>query len=183
MLAYLDEAKTNHPELDIRMLGTPYQEYISPKMVLAEMPIIMPSMLILILVSVFFLLRSVFAVIATVLVIFLSLISTFGSVGYIDNPLNQMVITIPILIITLALADCVHLFSIFFQQRIKGYSSKESMLRSLELNLQPLFLTTLTTCIGFLSFNVLDVPPLRDLGNFVSIGIACLLYTSPSPRD
>ena len=172
ILAYLDEAKTNHPELDIRMLGTPYQEYISPKMVLAEMPIVMPSMLILILVSVFFLLRSVFAVIATVLVIFLSLISTFGSVGYIGNPLNQMVITIPILIITLALADCVHLFSIFFQQRIKGYSSKESMLRSLELNLQPLFLTTLTTCIGFLSFNVLDVPPLRDLGNFVSIGIA-----------
>ena len=54
ILAYLDEAKTNHPELDIRMLGTPYQEYISPKMVLAEMPIVMPSMLIFILVSVFF---------------------------------------------------------------------------------------------------------------------------------
>ena len=172
MLEYVDEAKSNHPELDIRVLGTPYQEYISPKMVLSEMPIVMPSMLLLILVSVFFLLRSVYAVLATILVIVLSLISTFGSVGYIGNALNQMVITIPILIITLALADCVHLFSIFFQQRAKGYSSKESMTRSLELNLQPLFLTTLTTCIGFLSFNVLDVPPLQDLGNFVSIGIA-----------
>jgi len=172
MLEYIDEAKSNHPELDIRVLGTPYQEYISPKMVLSEMPIVMPSMLLLILVSVFFLLRSVFAVLATILVIVLSLISTFGSVGYIGNALNQMVITIPILIITLALADCVHLFSIFFQQRVKGHSSKESMIRSLELNLQPLFLTTLTTCIGFLSFNVLDVPPLQDLGNFVSIGIA-----------
>ena len=172
MLEYVDEAKSNHPELDIRVLGTPYQEYISPKMVLSEMPIVMPSMLLLILVSVFFLLRSVFAVLATILVIVLSLIATFGSVGYIGNALNQMVITIPILIITLALADCVHLFSIFFQQRVKGHSSKESMIRSLELNLQPLFLTTLTTCIGFLSFNVLDVPPLRDLGNFVSIGIA-----------
>ena len=172
MLEYVDEAKSNHPELDIRVLGTPYQEYISPKMVLSEMPIVMPSMLLLILVSVFFLLRSVFAVLATILVIVLSLIATFGSVGYIGNALNQMVITIPILIITLALADCVHLFSIFFQQRAKGHSSKESMVRSLELNLQPLFLTTLTTCIGFLSFNVLDVPPLQDLGNFVSIGIA-----------
>ena len=172
MLEYVDEAKSNHPELDIRVLGTPYQEYISPKMVLSEMPIVMPSMLLLILVSVFFLLRSVYAVLATILVIVLSLIATFGSVGYIGNALNQMVITIPILIITLALADCVHLFSIFFQQRVKGHSSKESMIRSLELNLQPLFLTTLTTCIGFLSFNVLDVPPLQDLGNYVSIGIA-----------
>ena len=172
MLEYIDEAKSNHPELDIRVLGTPYQEYISPKMVLSEMPIVMPSMLLLILVSVYFLLRSVFAVLATILVIVLSLIASFGSVGYIGNALNQMVITIPILIITLALADCVHLFSIFFQQRVKGHSSKESMIRSLELNLQPLFLTTLTTCIGFLSFNVLDVPPLQDLGNYVSIGIA-----------
>ena len=172
ILEYVDEAKSDHPELDIRILGTPYQEYISPKMVLSEMPIVMPSMLLLILVSVFFLLRSVFAVLATIMVIVLSLISAFGSVGYIGNALNQMVITIPILIITLALADCVHLFSIFFQQRVKGHSSKESMVRSLELNLQPLFLTTLTTCIGFLSFNVLDVPPLKDLGNYVSIGIA-----------
>ncbi len=172
MLEYINEAKSNHPELDIRILGTPYQEYISPKMVLSEMPIVMPSMLLLILVSVFFMLRSVFAVLATIFVIILSLISTFGSVGFIGNALNQMVITIPILIITLALADCVHLFSIFFQQRVKGHSSKESMVKSLELNLQPLFLTTLTTCIGFLSFNVLDVSPLKDLGNFVSIGIA-----------
>mgnify|MGYP001381706346 CR=1 FL=1 len=171
MLEYLEEAKLNHPELDIRILGTPYQEYISPKMVLSEMPIVMPLMLLLILVSVYFLLRSIYAVLATVLVILLSLISTFGAVGYIGNALNQMVITIPILIITLALADCVHLFSIFFQQMLKGHSSKKSMLKSLELNLQPLFLTTITTCIGFLSFNVLDIGPLEDLGNFVSIGI------------
>ena len=45
------------------------------------------------------------------------------------------------------------------------------MIKSLELNLQPLFLTTVTTCIGFLSFNALDVGPLRDLGNGISIGV------------
>ena len=172
IIAYLDEARSGNPNLDIRLLGNPYQEYISPKLIKAEMPIVLPTMLILIFVSVFFMLRSVSAVMATVLVVFLSVSSAFGAIGHIGNDLNQMVITIPILVITLALADCVHLFNIFFQKRAGGLSSKESMIKSLELNLQPLFLTTLTTCIGFLSFNILDVVPLVDLGNGVAIGIA-----------
>ena len=172
IVSFLEEVKSENPNLDIRLLGNPYQEYISPKLIQAEMPVVLPTMLALIFLSVFFMLRSYFAVLATVLVVFMSVSATFGAIGHLGNPLNQMVVTIPILVITLALADCVHLFSIFFQKRAAGLSSKESMIKSLELNLQPLFLTTLTTCIGFLSFNVLDVVPLVDLGNGVAIGIA-----------
>ena len=172
IVSFLEEVKSENPNLDIRLLGNPYQEYISPKLIQAEMPVVLPTMLALIFLSVFFMLRSYFAVLATVLVVFMSVSATFGAIGHLGNPLNQMVVTIPILVITLALADCVHLFSIFFQKRAAGLSSKESMTKSLELNLQPLFLTTLTTCIGFLSFNVLDVVPLVDLGNGVAIGIA-----------
>ena len=128
-------------------------------------------MLFLIFISIFFLVRSLAAVISTFAVIFLTIGSTFGSIGLMGNALNQMVITFPILIITLALADCIHLFSIYFQQRTQGKTSEESMRRSLELNLQPLFLTTVTTCIGFLSFNILEVEPLRDLGNGISVGV------------
>ena len=171
ILEFLDEAKLDYPQLDIRLTGNPYQEYISPKMVQAEVPIVLPLMLLLIFLSVFFLLRSLAAVIATVAVVFLTIGSTFGSIGLMGNALNQMVIVFPILIITLALADCVHLFSIYFQQRTQGKTTEESMMRSLELNLQPLFLTTITTCIGFLSFNILEVAPLRDLGNGISVGV------------
>jgi len=171
ILKFLEEARANNPELDIRLTGNPYQEYISPKMVQAEMPVVMPLMLFLIFISIFFLVRSLAAVISTFAVIFLTIGSTFGSIGLMGNALNQMVITFPILIITLALADCIHLFSIYFQQRTQGKTSEESMRRSLELNLQPLFLTTVTTCIGFLSFNILEVEPLRDLGNGISVGV------------
>ena len=171
ILEFLNRAKADHPELDIRLTGNPYQEYISPKMVQAEMPIVLPLMLLLIFLSVFFLLRSLAAVLSTFAVIFLTIGSTFGSIGLMGNALNQMVITFPILIITLALADCVHLFSIYFQQRAHEKTTEESMKRSLELNLQPLFLTTITTCIGFLSFNILEVEPLRDLGNGIAVGV------------
>ena len=171
VLEYLDKAKKENPELDIRILGNPYQEYMDPKMLEAEIPPVMSLMFLVIFLSILFVLRSLAAVFSTFGVIILTIGSTFGSVGLLGNALNQMVITYPVLIITLALADCIHLFAIYFQERNRGETSKNSMIKSLELNLQPLFLTTVTTCIGFLSFNALDVMPLRDLGNGISIGV------------
>ena len=171
VLEYLDKAKKENPELDIRILGNPYQEYMDPKMLEAEIPPVMSLMFLVIFLSILFVLRSLAAVFSTFGVIILTIGSTFGSVGLLGNALNQMVITYPVLIITLALADCIHLFAIYFQERNRGETSKNSMIKSLELNLQPLFLTTVTTCIGFLSFNALDVEPLRDVGNGISIGV------------
>ena len=171
LLGFIEPIKESNENLDIRLLGNPYLDYISPRIVKAEMPVVMPLMLLLIFLIVFLMIRSYTAVLATFIVILMSLIATFGSIGILGNPLNQMVSTIPILIITLALADCIHLFSIYFQNRIKGISSKESMEKSLEMNIQPLFLTTISTCIGFLCLNFIEVTPLRDLGNAVAIGI------------
>ena len=171
ILGFIEPIKESNENLDIRLLGNPYLDYISPRIVKAEMPVVMPLMLLLIFFIVFLMIRSYVAVLATFVVILMSLIATFGSIGILDNPLNQMVTTIPILIITLALADCIHLFSIYFQNRVKGISSKESMEKSLEMNIQPLFLTTISTCIGFLCLNFIEVTPLRDLGNAVAIGI------------
>ena len=171
ILEFVEPIKESNKNLDIRLLGNPYMDYISPRIVKAEMPIVMPLMMLLIFFIVFLMIRSYIAVLATFVVILMSLVATFGSVGLLGNPLNQMVTTIPILIITLALADCIHLFSIYFQNRVKGISSKNSMERSLEMNIQPLFLTTISTCIGFLCLNFIEVPPLRDLGNAVAIGI------------
>ena len=171
ILGFIEPIKESNENLDIRLLGNPYLDYISPRIVKAEMPVVMPLMLLLIFLIVFLMIRSYEAVLATFVVILMSLIATFGSIGILGNPLNQMVTTIPILIITLALADCIHLFSIYFQNRIKGISSKESMEKSLEMNIQPLFLTTISTCIGFLCLNFIEVAPLRDFGNAVAIGI------------
>ena len=171
ILGFIEPIKESNENLDIRLLGNPYLDYISPRIVKAEMPVVMPLMLLLIFLIVFLMIRSYVAVLATFVVILMSLIATFGSIGILGSPLNQMVTTIPILIITLALADCIHLFSIYFQNRVKGISSKESMEKSLEMNIQPLFLTTISTCIGFLCLNFIEVTPLRDLGNAVAIGI------------
>jgi len=78
---------------------------------------------------------------------------------------------VPILVTTLAVADCVHLFSLYFKKLSEGSDSKESMIYSLKLNLQPLFLTSITTAIGFLSLNLAPIDPIRTVGNGIFFGV------------
>ncbi|MDP7561828.1 MAG: MMPL family transporter, partial [Methylococcales bacterium] len=53
----------------------------------------------------------------------------------------------------------------------EGMSKKDAVLESLRINFKPIFLTSVTTVIGFLSMNFSDAPPFRDLGNMVAIGV------------
>jgi predicted RND superfamily exporter protein len=46
----------------------------------------------------------------------------------------------------------------------------EAIVEAMRVNWQPVFLTSMTTAIGFLSLNFSDAPPFRDLGNISAAG-------------
>ena len=75
------------------------------------------------------------------------------------------------MILTLAVANCVHLLVSFLQSLRQADSKADAMRESLRINLQPVFLTSVTTAIGFMSMNFSDAPPFRDLGNIVAVGV------------
>ncbi len=54
----------------------------------------------------------------------------------------------------------------------------EAIIDSIRTNFMPVFITSLTTVIGFLSMNFGDVPPFADLGNITAMGMtAAFLYS------
>jgi len=57
----------------------------------------------------------------------------------------------------------------FYEMR-HGADKKLAIKKSLQVNLKPIFLTSITTAIGFLSMNFSDIHPYRDLGNIVAMG-------------
>ncbi|MDZ4153843.1 efflux RND transporter permease subunit, partial [Methylicorpusculum sp.] len=79
----------------------------------------------------------------------------------------------PIIILTMAVADCVHFLASMLHHLRNGLDKKAAIQDSLRINFQPMFLTSITTAIGFLSLNFSDAPPYRDLGNVVAIGVVC----------
>ena len=42
ILGFIEPIKESNENLDIRLLGNPYLDYISPRIVKAEMPVVMP---------------------------------------------------------------------------------------------------------------------------------------------
>ena len=176
VLKLLETTRAEYPELEIKLSGMVYVEYLSPRILKAQFPTLIPLLFIVILVSLYVLLRSITAIIGSLIIIVSSVGSAMGLTGWFGGLVTQPFMMVPILISTLAVADCVHLFSIYFQNRLKDLDSKDSMLESLKLNLQPLFLTSITTAIGFLSLNLTPVEPLRTLGNSVFFGVLLAFF-------
>ena len=177
IFAFMDPLKKEYPEADMRYAGIVYIEYLSPLIVKAEMPILIPTILFVILLSLFILLRNVVAVISSLVVIIFSVVTAVGILGHFNSTVSQPFLMVPILVATLAVADCVHLFNVYFQSKLEK-NAKDSIIKSLRLNLEPLLLTSLTTSIGFLCLNLAPIPALRVVANGIVIGVVAAFVFS-----
>jgi predicted RND superfamily exporter protein len=109
----------------------------------------------------------------TLVVVMFSIISAVGFVGLMGIKLTPPSAVFPTMILTLAVADSIHILITMLQKmRKEGLGKKEALIESMRLNFMPVFITSLTTVIGFLTMNFGDVPPFWDLGNIVAFGIA-----------
>ena len=77
----------------------------------------------------------------------------------------------PTIILTLAVADCVHVLSNYLHKFRGGLGKLDAMADSLRINFSPVLLTSVTTAVGFMSLNFSDAPPFGDLGNISAMGV------------
>lgn len=117
-------------------------------------------------------LRSLSATFSVVFLIVLSIFSALGIAGWLGWHLTPTSAISPTIILTMAVADCVHLLVTMLHNMRIGHEKKQAIQESLRINFQPIFLTSVTTAIGFLSMNFSDAPPFRDLGNIVAMGVS-----------
>jgi uncharacterized protein len=136
-----------------------------------DMSTLMPIMFGVIVLAMVVLLRSFSGTVSTVLVILFSAGTAMGMMGWLGMPLTAPTASVPTMVLTLAVADSIHILVTLLRSMRLGESKREAIVHSLTINMQPVFLTSVTTAIGFLSMNFSDVPPLRDLGNATAIGV------------
>ena len=143
-----------------------------------DMSTLIPLSFLVILVMIGLILRKWTGTFTTFWVIMLSIMAAMGAAGWMGVKLTPASISAPIIILTLAVADSVHILTNFFHKLRQGNSRMDSMVESLRVNFQPVMLTSLTTAIGFLSMNFSDAPPFRDLGNISAIGVVAAFILS-----
>jgi len=98
---------------------------------------------------------------AVVLFTFLSVLAVQTLLGY---KLNNFTANIPVFIVAIGIADAVHIYSIWLMGKEEGLVNKEAVENSITKNFLPIFLTSLTTTVGFSTLAISKVVPVATLG-------------------
>ena len=166
-----EEFLEKYPDLEIHMIGQAVINRTFNELAVYDSTHLMPALLLIIVVLVGVFLRSAAATFATVIVIFCGVLVTFGFMGWTGLAINNVNAGSPNIIITLAVADCVHLLANFLTELRQGRTKIDALKESITINLQPIFLTSLTTAFGFLGMTSSDSPPFASLGVIAAFGV------------
>jgi predicted RND superfamily exporter protein len=173
-----DEFQRKYPDIDIYLTGNVISDNTFMEAAQNDMRTVIPIMYLVLIVIIGISLRSFSGVFATFLIILMSMLTGLGFAGLTGIQLTAASSNAPSIILTLAVAHSVHILVTLFHQMRHGKAKHEAIIESLRINLKPIIITSVTTSIGFLSMNLSDVPPFRDLGNIVAVGVmASLLYS------
>ena len=164
-------AEAQQPSLETQLIGETMMMQSFFEAMVHDATALFPLMYAVILVLMAVLLRSAWSILVTTVVIILSTLVSVSVAGLLGIPMGPMAGIVPLVVLTLAVADSIHILVTLFQQMGAGLTKREAIVESMRVNMQPVFLTSLTTVIGFLSLNFNESPPFRFMGNMVAIGI------------
>lgn len=168
----------NRYDVKIRLGGVIFLNNAFLEASMQDMASLVPAMYLIILGVAYILLRSIAATGLVLVVIVPSILVAMGMGGWMGVGLTPPSASAPTIVTTLAVADSIHLLVTMFNQMRHGKNQRDSLIYSLRVNGMPIFLTSLTTSLGFLSMNFSDSPPFHDLGNITAIGVmAAWLYS------
>ncbi|NIG89925.1 efflux RND transporter permease subunit [Vibrio vulnificus] len=187
VIAYVEQMlshyRAQYPDVTIYKAGIIAMNHSFAMAAQNDSATLVPTMLLVILVFLTLMLRSFLSVLATLVVIIGAIVATLGIVGWAGMFLHVASVNVPTLIMTLAVADCVHVIASMRHFMRQGMPKSQAIHRSVTLNFVPIIITSVTTAIGFLMMNMSDSPVLRDFGNLSALGvmIACVFSVSLLP--
>lgn len=115
--------------------------------------------------------RRVTDVLLTLSVVMVTIIWVMGLSGYMGIPFTYPSMGIMPLLLGLGIAYAIHVLSRYYEERGNGEGPALSVRVSAATVGVAVFLTAVTTAIGFASFGISDMPPMRDFGFLCLVGV------------
>ncbi len=172
------EAEERFPGIDLRVVGTVMVNQTFVEASIRSQMIFLPASLLLMGLILGVLTRGWAGVAATGMVMVFSILASMGLGVWAGLPFSPPISPAPTIVLMIVVANCVHLLVALRRGLRTGASRHHAIVESIGLNLQPVFLASLTTALGFLSMNFSEVPPYRHLGIFVAFGVGASFLLS-----
>ena len=176
--AVLEEARAGHPDLGFYITGDVILNRVTVAAMEEGVQSTLPIAFLLVLVGTALLLRSVFGVVAIVVMMAFGILTTIGFAGWARLVLSPLTSGVPVVVMVLAVAHSIHIITAVLLAMSRGLDRRAAVKDSLQGNAWPVFLTSITTMIGFLSLNGSDSPPVQVMGNLSAFGMLSIYIYS-----
>jgi predicted RND superfamily exporter protein len=119
----------------------------------------------------FLLFRRISGVVFPMLVVIATLILELGVMVWLGIPFSITLGMIPVFTMCVGVCCTVHILVLTYQQRATGANSEESIAYAFNHSGLAIFMTSLTTACGMMSFLTADLEPVRHMGVVAPIGV------------
>ena len=172
------EARTGNPDFEYHLYGELFLNRAVRDAINNDVAVLAPIAFGTMLLVAVVVLRSIWGMIAIVSMLMTVLLSALGFTGWTGMQLFGESGAALFVLMAIAIAHSVHVIEVMADGMRTGMSRRTAAIHSLQLNAWPVFLTSLTTAIGFLSLNFSEMPPFRVMGNIVAFGAMCAFVYS-----
>jgi predicted RND superfamily exporter protein len=166
-----DAFMQQYPDVRVLLSGSAVTDVVLGEAVQSDFLTLIPLTVVIIAGGLWLLFNSLPAMAATMLIVLASVVSTMGVFGWLDTRLASVAGFVPTVVMTIAVADVVHILVTYAYQLRIGYGKRDALTEAMRINFEPVFITSLTTAIGVLGLNFSDSPPYQALGNMVAVGV------------
>ena len=149
---------------EVFQVGPPRLNVEIEKGMFSDLALISPLSGLLLITSIVFFLRTFSSAALPIATSTLSILWTFGFMGYVGIPLTLLTAIVPSLVIVIGSTEDTHLLSSY----LGGLDPSKSKIRMAAIRFMakhtglPIFITGFTTTVGFLSNGISDIPLIQD---------------------
>ncbi|MCX2820005.1 MMPL family transporter [Haladaptatus sp. F3-133] len=133
--------------------------------------IVMPVVVVLLLLFLVVAYRDPIDLTLGLLSLIMTVIWTFGFLGFSGIPFNQQMISVPVLLLAVGVDFGIHIINRYREEAVQGYEAVEAMREANNQLMVAFVIVTVTSVFGFGANVISDLTPIRNMGIASAIGI------------
>ena len=172
-------------DYDIHFAGQPYLAGETPSLIKKDVSTLMAAGIIIMFIILFLNLRSLYAVFMILLTIICSFLAMLGFMGWMRYltgsnyfDFTMMNTSMPIILLTIANSDGVHIVSRFFRELRSTQNQQKALQLTMDTLTQPIFLTSLTTSAAFITMISSPLEYMIGYSFGIAFGVMWALFLS-----
>lgn len=165
---------------EIYITGAPLYAYSIDRAMKRDFSLLLPLVLAVVFLLLLWVFRRLDHVLVSLAITAIALVWTFGLMGISGMPFSVVTSMIPVILFPIGVASAIHVLKTYSRYRENRQTSDkiETIQGTFGELMKPIFLSAVTTFVGFASFSFSRVIWTKTFGIFTSIGVALALLLS-----